>query len=186
MKITISILIILVFTFCAFGQASKIPAFKYVQVSMTDDGLTSELLLMPIGMSPSLSGAEIGIKFFGVESDSDISVILVLKGTKNRYSTNETFAVKLYSDDLPVIKNKFRMIGSVRKEAESIKKETGKEILQFFITSEELAWLAMAGSVKIEIYNFDEQRKYDTLSFTPTGLTEFKGFAKSVLLIRSQ
>ncbi|MBA2749071.1 MAG: hypothetical protein H0X72_01650 [Acidobacteria bacterium] len=178
MKITISILIILVFTVCAFGQAKKPPASKYVQVSATDDGFTSELLPMPIGMSPNLSGAEIGIKYFGVQSEGDISVVLILKGTKNRYSTNETFGVKLYSEDLPLSENKYRMIQSVRKDE-------GGEILQFNITSEEVAWLATGNSAKIEIYNSDTKRKYDTLSFTPTGFAEYKMFAKSVLLIRS-
>ncbi|MGI8668528.1 MAG: hypothetical protein ACR2J3_01640 [Aridibacter sp.] len=180
MKTSITILIVLVFAVCAFGQAKKTTAPKdYVQLSITDDGATSELLPMPIGMSPNLSGAEIGIKYFGVQSESDISVVLILKGTKNRYSANETFGVKFYADDIPLSKNKYRMIQSVRKGA-------GEEILQFFITSEDLAWLATASSAKIEIYNSDTERKYDTLSFTPTGFAEFKRFAKSVLLIRSQ
>ena len=69
---------------------------------------------------------------------------------------------------------------------QSVRKDMGGEILQFFIKSEELAWLATAGSAKIEIYNSDTEQKYDTLSFTPTGFAEFKRFAKSVLLIRSQ
>lgn len=133
---------------------------------------------MPIGMSPNLSSAEVGIKYFGVESESDVSFILILRGTNNRYSANATFGVKLYSDDLPLSKNKYRMIDSVNKEA-------GEETLHFYITAEELAWLAAASSVKIEIYNADTEQKYDTLYFTPTGFTQFKRFAKSVLLIRS-
>ena len=164
---------------CLWASEKNAAPKDYIQVAITDDGATSELLPMPIGMSPNLSGAEIGIKYFGVQSESDISVVLILKGTKNRYSTNETFGVKLYSDGIPLSKNKYRMIQSVRNDA-------GGETLQFFIPSEELAWLAAANSAKIEIYNSDAERKFDTLSFTPTGFAEFKRFAKSVLLIRSQ
>jgi hypothetical protein len=133
---------------------------------------------MPVGMSPNLSSAEIGIKYFGAQSESDISFILILRGTKNRYSANGTFGVKLYSGDIPLSKNKLRLI-------ESVDKDEGKDTLHFHITPEEVAWLAAASSVKIEIYNSDTEQKYDTLSFTQTGLAEFKRFAKGVLLIRS-
>lgn len=179
MKIHTTILIVLVFTACTFGQAKKNTAPKdYVQLKITDDGATSELLPMPLVMSPNLSGAEIGIKYFGVKSESDISFILILKGTKNRYSANETFGVKLYSDDIPLSKNKYRVVDSVDKTA-------GGETLHFYLTTEDLAWLATASSVKIEIYNTDTDKKYDTFSFTQAGFSEFKRFAKSVLLTRS-
>jgi len=179
MKTYITILIVLVFTSCAFGQAKKNATTEdYVQVAITDDGTTSELLPMPIGMSPNLSGAEIGIKYFGVQSKGDISFILILKGTKNRYSTNETFGVKLYSDDIPLRKNRYRIVDSIDKARDG-------ETLHFYLTTEDLAWLAMANSVKIEIYNTDTDKKYDTLSFTRTQFAEFKRFAKSVLLLRS-
>lgn len=179
MKANLTILILLFFAPCVFGQAKKATAPKdYVQMEITDDGATSELLPMPVGMSPNLSSAEVGIKYFGVESGSDISFILILGGTNNRYSADTTFGVKLYSDDIPLSKNKYRMIDSVDKDA-------GKETLHFYVTTEDLAWLAAASSVKIEIYNSDTERKYDTLTFTPTGFTQFKRFAKSVLLIRS-
>ena len=84
MKITISILIIVVFTFCAFGQVKKPAASKYVEVSEEDGGFVSELLPMPIGMSPNLSDAKIGIKYFGAqnESETDVSFVLILKGKK--------------------------------------------------------------------------------------------------------
>lgn len=179
MKTSITILIVLVFTVCAFGQAKKTTVPKdYVELIINDDGATSELLSMPLVMSPSLSGAEIGIKYFGAQSDSDISFILTLKGTKNRYSAKETFGVKVYSDDLPLSKNKYRII-------QSVDKNVGGETLHFYLTTEELAWLSAANSVKIEIYNSDTEKKYDTFSFTQGGFAEFKRFAKSVLLIRS-
>ena len=179
MKISITILIVLAFTVCAFGQAKKTTAPKdYVQLVITDDGATTELLPMPLVMSPNLSGAEIGIKYFGVESESDISFVLILKGTKNRYSANETFGVKLYSDDIPLSKNKYRVIDSVDRAG-------GGETLHFYLTTEDLAWLAGANSVKIETYNTDTDKRYDTFSFTQGGFAEFKRFAKSVLLIRS-
>ena len=180
MKITISILIILVFTVCAFGQAKKPPASKYVQVSATDDGFTSELLPMPIGMSPNLSDAKIGIKYFGAqnESETDVSFVLILKGTKNRYSGNVNFGVKAFSDTTPLSRNKYRMVQSVQKD-------NGGETLKFALTTEEVAWLATGSSVKFEIYNHDTDKKYDTVSFTTTGFAEYKMFVKSVLLIRS-
>lgn len=178
MKTIIASLIALLFATCAFGQTKKTPSKDYVQMAITDNGATSELLPMPIGMSPNLSSAEVGIKYFGVDSESDVSVILILSGTKNRYSSNATFGVKIYSDDIPLSKNKYRMISSVDKDA-------GEETLHFYITTEEVAWLAMANSVKIEIYDSDTGQKYDSLYFTPTGLAQFKRFAKSVLLIRS-
>jgi len=180
MKTTITILIVLVFTTCAFGQAKKSVAPKdYVQLVITDDGATSELLPMPIAMSPNLSGAEIGIKYFGVQSENDISFVLILKGTRNRYSASETFGVKLYSDDIPLSKNKYRVVDSIDKAG-------GGETLHFYLTTEDLAWLATASSVKIEIYNTETDKRYDTFSFTQAGFSEFKRFVKSVLLIRSQ
>lgn len=173
-------LLILILALSAIGQTKRTAAPKdYIQLVITDDGATSELLPMPMVMSPNLSGAEIGIKYFGVKSESDISVLLILKGTKNRYSSNETFGVKLYSGDIPLSKNKYRVIDSVRKDV-------GGETLNFFIPSEELAWLAAAESVKIEVYDTETDRRLDTFSFTQSGFTEFKRFAKSVLLIRSQ
>ncbi len=107
-----------------------------------------------------------------METDRDISFILILGGTNNRYSANATFGVKLYSDDLPLSKNKYRMIDSVEMQS------LFASVL-IYVNTEDLAWLAAASSVKIEIYNLDTQRKYDTLYFTPTGFTQFKRFAKS-------
>jgi hypothetical protein len=157
MKVSLTLLIIVILASCVFGQSKKATAPKdYVQMEISDDGATSELLPMPIGMSPNLSSAEVGIKYFGVESESDISFILILGGTNNRYSAHTTFGVKLYSDDVPLSKNKYRVIDHVDRDA-------GKETLRFHITPEELAWLAASSSVKIEIYNADAERKYDTL-----------------------
>jgi len=175
-------LFVFIFAFYGFsqGQAKTAIAPKdYIQLVITDGEATSELLPMPIVMSPNLSGAKIGIKYFGAQSDADISFVLILKGTKNRYSTNETFGVKLYADDIPLSKNKYRVVDSVDKT-------NGGETLHFYLTTEDLAWLATANSVKIEIYNSDTEKRFDTLSFTKTGFAEFKRFAKSVLLIRSQ
>ncbi len=179
MRTSIAMVIVLAFTTYAFGQAKKNTSAKdYVKVEISDDGATAELLPMPVGMSPNLSYAEIGIKYFGGQSESDISFILILRGTKNRYSVNETFGVKLYSDDIPLSKNKLRLIESVDKEA-------GKETLHFHITAEELAWLAAASSVRIEIHDSDTEQKHDVLFLTQSGVAQFKKFGKGVLLIRS-
>lgn len=179
MKIKISVLIIIIFVVCAVGQTKKSNTPKnYVQVAMTNDGATSELLPMPIGMSPNLSSAEISIKYFGPKSDGDISFILSLEGTKRRYSTRGSFGVKLFSDDLPLSKNKYRVIDSIDRDGEN-------DELHFFITTEDLAWLATSNSVKIEIYNLDSEQKLDSVYLSQTGFNEFKRYAKSVLMIKS-
>lgn len=179
MKTSITILMVLAFTACAFGQAKKDDAPKeYVRVEIAGEEATSELLSMPVGVSPTLSGAEIGIKYFGVRAKSDLSFILRLSGAKDRYSAGGTFGVKLYSDEIPLSKNNYRKI-------EPIGKDAVREAWRFHLTTEELAWLAAANAIKIELYNSDTGQKYDTLSLTPAGVAEFKKFAKSVLLIRS-
>lgn len=150
----------------------------YVQVEIARDGATSELLNMPIAASPSLSNAQIGMKYFGPQSESDISVVLTLQGAKSRYSGKETFGARFYAGDMALSNNKFRLVDGIRKQGE-------KEIVNIHITPEELAWLAADSSAKIEIYNTDTGKKYDTFSFTPTGLAQLKRFAKSVLLIKS-
>ena len=179
MKTSNAILLILMCAACAFGQAKNggVPK-EYVRVDVAGEESTSELLPMPVGVSPNLSAADIGVKYFGVRAKSDLSVILILSGTKNRYSSGETFGVMLYSDEIPLSKSKYRKIDAVTKGE-------GRETLRFHITTEELAWLAAANAVKIEIYAADTQQKQDTLSLTQTGVGEFKKFSKSVLLIRS-
>ncbi len=68
MKSTITILVVLVFAASAYGQAKKsAPPKDYVRVEISDDGASAELLPMPVGMSPNLSYAEIGIKYFGTQ-----------------------------------------------------------------------------------------------------------------------
>lgn len=179
MKLSSVILLILILGSVAFGQVKKNASSKdYINVSIENDGATSELLPMPMATSPNLSKAEIGIKYFGVQSESDISVLLILKGTKKRYVSESTFAVKLFCDDIALSENKLRMIGSVDKLADG-------ETLHFYLTTEEVAWLASAASSKIEIYDSGAETKLDTISFTPTGFTEFKRYAKSILLIKS-
>jgi hypothetical protein len=177
----LSIIFILVLSFAAFGQSKPNPtASKYIELRITDDGATSELLPMPIVMSPNLSGAEIGIKYFGVKSESDVSFVLILKGTKNRYAEKETFGVKLFSDDVALNSNKYRVINFIDKAG------GGDASLHFYLTLEDLAWLASAEtSIKIEVYNSETEKKYDTFSLTKAGFGEFKRFAKSVLLIKS-
>ena len=178
---TLAILVILVFTAVSgSGQAKKSPTPKdYVVIETSDDGATVELLPMQIGMTPNLNGAEVGIKYFGPQADSDLSFLIMLQEPRHRYyAATATFGVKLYSDDVPLSKNRYRLINSVRMDS-------GKEVLHFSITTEDLAWLATATSVKIEIYNSDTQQRLDTLFFTPTTLVQLKKFAKGVLLTKS-
>ena len=150
----------------------------YVFLEVTDAGATSELLDMAIGASPSLSHAEISMKYFGPQNDSDVSVVLTLHGARDRYAGDQTLGARFYAGDTPLSKSKYRMIGRVTKQGE-------KDIINTHLTLEELAWLASASPVKIEIYNGDTHQRYDNFVFTPTGLAQFKRFAKSVLVIKS-
>jgi len=171
---TLAILLILVFTAVSgLGQAKKNPTPKdYVVIDTSDDGATVELLPMQIGMTPNLTGAEIGIKYFGPQADSDLSFLLMLQEPGRRYyAATATFGVKLYSDDVPLSKNGYRLINWV-------KMDSGKEVLHFSITTEDLAWLASATSVKIEIYNSDTQQRLDTPFFTPTTLVQTEEICK--------
>jgi hypothetical protein len=152
---------------------------NYVLVEETEAGSTSELLDMPIGASPNLSGAEISLKYFGPQSDSDVSIVLTLHGAKGRYTPDETLGARFFAGDTPLSKNKYRMISRVMKQDDV-------DIVNTHLTLEELAWLATASPVKIEIYNGDTHERYDTFVFTPTGLAQFKRFAKSVLVIKSE
>jgi len=179
MKIIISVLLVCVFSACAFGQAKEMMGRKgHLQVEVTENGATSELLPIPLAVTPHLPSAEIGIKYFGVQSDSDISVLLILKGTKNLYSSKENFGVRLYSDDVPLSQTKYRKINSVDKDADT-------ETLHFYLKSEDLAWLAASKSLRIESYLVDSEKKHHTFTFDEAALAEFKSFAKSVFLIRS-
>ena len=150
----------------------------YVLLEVTDSGATSELLDMPIGASPNLSHAEISMKYFGTESDSDVSVVLTVLGARDRYSGDQTLGARFYVDGTPLSKSKYRMIGRVKKQDD-------EDVINTHLTLEELAWLATGSPVKIEIYNGDTDQRYDTFVFTPSGLAQFKRFAKSVLVIKS-
>lgn len=105
---------------------------NYVQVAVTDDGATSELLDMPIGASPNLSNAKISMKYFGPQSESDISVVLTLQGAKSRYTTGETFGARFYAGDIPLSKNKYRMIDRTSKLDD-------KDIINLHLTLEDIA-----------------------------------------------
>ena len=179
MKTIISLLTILLFLPCVYGQSKPLnKPSKNVQVVVNNEDATSELLPIEVGMSPNLTGAKIGIKYFGIKSESDISFILILKGTKSIYSSGASFGVKMYVDDVPLLKNKYRSVQSVDKNG-------AEEVLRFYITTEDLAWMATGNKVSITIFNIETDKKHDTLFLTPALMKEFKDFAKSVYLIRS-
>lgn len=180
MKIYLSIIIILVCAFVIFGQSKpNTLASSNILVEVTDDGATSELLPIAVGMTPNLTEAKIGIKYFGTESESDISFILIFKGTKSRYRTNKAFGVQLLIDDVPLSSSKYRIVDSVEET-------TGGETIHFYITTEDLAWLATAAKIKIALFQTDTNTKMDMILFTPANVIELKKFAKSVYLIRSK
>ncbi|MBK8465432.1 MAG: hypothetical protein IPL32_06335 [Chloracidobacterium sp.] len=179
MKALMSPLVLVLFAFVVSGNAQKKPLKNdYVKVAVQDGSATSELLTMPMAMSPNLSDAEIGIMYFGPQRDSDISVLLILKGTKNRYSKGASFGARFFADDIPLKTNKLRIVSKVDKNKND-------ETLHLYLTTEELAWLATGDSAKIELYDSELETKYDTVTFTKNGFNEFKRFAKSVLLIKS-
>lgn len=106
MKAIMSMLFPILFAFVISAHAQKAPPKNdYVKLAVQDESATSELLPMPMAISPNLSDAEIGIKYFGPQSDSDISVLLILKGTKNRYSKGASFGAKFFADDIPLKSN---------------------------------------------------------------------------------
>lgn len=179
MKTTISLLFIFILSFCVLGQTKPVKKVSdNVELIINDKGATSELLPISVGMSPNLSGAKIGIKYFGVASDSDISFILILKGTKSLYSSGESFGVKMFVDDIALRDKKYRIIDKVDKNG-------NEETLHFYITTEDLAWLATGEKLSITLYNTETDKKHDTVFLTPTNYKEFKDFVKSVYLIRS-
>ncbi|MEO6051624.1 MAG: hypothetical protein ABIP78_09880 [Pyrinomonadaceae bacterium] len=121
-------------------------------MAVQNESATSELLPMPMEMSPNLSDAEIGIKYFGPQSDSDISVLPILKGTKNRYSKGSSFGVKFFVDDIALKSNKLRIVSKVDKNKDD-------ETLHLYLTTEELAWLATGDTAKIELYDSEAETK---------------------------
>jgi hypothetical protein len=110
---------------------SPVKATTNVTIRITDEGATSELPFVPIAMSPGLSGAQFSIKYFGPQSESDISVLLLLHGAKNRYRDVE-LGMRLIIDKEPLNQNKLRLVREVSKHE-------GGDLLSFSITTEELA-----------------------------------------------
>jgi hypothetical protein len=169
-------LLILILALGAGGQGNKARTSN-VEVVVADDRITSELTPIVIGGSPNLSSAKFGAKYFGQRADSDISVLLFLRGTKYRYSVDETFAVILYIDGVRMSQDKARLVSAVDKHV-------GEEVLHFQITTEEVAWLATANNLTFETISVESGKRIDSFVFTRGALTDFKKFAKSVQLIR--
>ena len=179
MKTTVTFLFILVLTISAFGQSKPVnKPSKNVKLVVNDEGATSELLPIEVGMSPTLTGAKIGIKYFGLTNESDISIILMLKGTKSFYSSGASLGVKMFVDDIPLRKNKYRIVDSVNKDGTD-------EVLHFYITTEDLAWLATGDKLSIAVFNTETDKKHDEVFLRSSTMKEFKDFAQSVYLIRS-
>jgi len=158
----------------ASGQTKK----DYIQIVTKDNGTTVELLPTTIGMSPSLSSAEVSVMYFGPQSDSDISFLLILGGAKGRYSTDVTYGAKFYSDGISIRGNRYRTVNQVTRDG-------ARDVLHLYLTTEDLAWLVVGDSVKVDVYEVDTGKKLDTFSFTSGGVTRLKEFAKAVLLTKS-
>jgi len=164
---------------CAVAQkASSTPAAKTkVTIAMTDRGPTSELPFIPIGMPIGVTKAEISAKYFGPQSDSDISFIVLAKSARLRYSGSRTFGISFLIDEVP-LKSPLRMVNRVSAD-------TRGESLQFFVTTEDLAWLTLGDKLEFVVHDADSGLKLDTFHLTAGGRDELKKFAKSVLLLRS-
>lgn len=72
----------------------------YVNVTVGDENATSELLRMPLGSEGTSADFDIGIMYFGPSSDSDLSTILYMNGSRARYSSESAYGVKLITDDI--------------------------------------------------------------------------------------
>ena len=147
-------------------------------IRIKDDGATSELPLVPIAASPKLRSAKLGAMYFGPQSESDISIILELQGTKSRYRTDNTFGVRLSSNGIQLKNDKLRIVTAIDNIP-------GGDRLHFYITTEELSWLANSRALVIESMNADSGEILDAFTFTVPSLKEFKKFAESVLMIMS-
>lgn len=150
----------------------------YVNVTVGDENATSELLRMPLGSEGTSADFDIGIMYFGPSSDSDLSTILYMNGSRARYSSESAYGVKLITDDIALRSNHLR--GVLR-----VVKEKGYDRLHFHLKREELAWLATGERIRIEVYDTQNAKLFDSISFTRSNVAEFKRFAKSVLLITS-
>jgi len=155
---------------------TKLRSKDYVRVETSDEGATSELLQCRRN-DPESIWCRIGIKYFACKAKAISHSFCGLQGTRNRYSTGELSASKCIPTTFPE--------QEPSTSNQSHRQRTRQGSSAFSCDTRELAWLAAASSVKIEIYNSDTQQRYDTVFLTQTGLSEFKRFAKSVLLIRS-
>ena len=148
-----------------------------VTVRLTDKGPTSELPFMPIGHPTTVSSAQFSAMYFGPQSESDISFLVLAKSPRSRYSGNRTFGVRVLINETP-LKTNLRMVNKVVRDSDG-------ESLQFSVTTEDVAWMATADKLSFVVYDADTGEKLDTYYFTVGGLQELKKFAGSVRLIRS-
>ncbi|MDQ3220523.1 MAG: hypothetical protein M3Q26_07225 [Acidobacteriota bacterium] len=148
-----------------------------VTVRLTDKGATAELPFMPIGHSTTVSSARFSAMYFGPQSDSDISFLILAKSPRPRYSGNRSFGVRFLINETP-LKTNLRKVNKVVRDSDG-------ESLQFSVTTEDVAWMATADKLSFVVYDADTEDKLDTYDFTVGGLQELKTFAGSVRLVRN-
>jgi hypothetical protein len=159
----------------AYAQGTK---KSNIEVVLNDEETTSQLLDIPIAASTGLTSAHIGLKYFGPQSDSDISVVLTVVGARPRYAEGQAIGAKWFAGDMPLSQSKLRVVDRITRDGV-------KDILVLHITPEELAWLAGETRVKIELFNVDTNEKLAGFMVVGQAMNEFNQFAKSVLLIKS-
>lgn len=165
-----------------FSQDTNSPKAQptSVIVKLQDDNATSELPFMKMATSPALKEAQFSSMYFGPSNESDVSFLVLLVGSKVKYDSGKAWAVRIVIDDIPLSKDKARGVRSIRKSM-------GGDLLGFHVTTEEVAWMATGKSIAFSIVDTARDGgSPDTITFSPTGIAEFKKFAQSILLIRSQ
>lgn len=158
--------------------AQKPTAKDFVVVTTAEDNATAELTRMPIGVSSVGNATDIGIMYFGPNKDSDISFILFLKPAKNRYSVEGSYGIRFYTDDVALKQDKVRDLSKVANDKDN-------DRLHFYLTSEEVAWLATGSKFRIELVDVKLWKTVESIQFSNAAAAEFKRFARSILLINS-
>lgn len=149
-----------------------------ILIAVKNDNLTSELLPIPLEHGMKLTWAEFGAMYFGPGSGSDVSFILLLKGTKGWYGSAGRLGVKVFVDDAPLLDASLR-------EVDSVKDYEGGELVHFFMKETEIAKMAAGKSLSMTLYDTDAGVERDTLRFDSKALAHFRRFATSIELLKT-
>lgn len=182
MKLYLLLILVLTFTFTSFGQTKAQTDAPYktknIVINMNDGETSSEMLPIMIGFGKGLTSAKFGAKYFGPQSESGISIILLLAGTGKTYQPQTDYGLEFIIDDINLNKGKFRLVNKLDNDE-------GYRVLQFIISTEEFAWMISGDKLQLNVYNLEEKKMLHYVTITPSMMRELKAFGKSVILIRS-